>query len=172
MQPKKRSTTSRKVLDLDRHVPYFFTYISNKLSRGASRLYRKHFNIGITEWRVMGVLAAYPEINANQVCIKLGMDKAAISRSLQTLEQQQLVELTDTDDNRTRTISLTSAGYRLHDQIIEIALEREERLVSALTSEERKLFEKSLRKLRAAVPGVNAWDPFTEAIPSSRKRGG
>ncbi|MGE0339239.1 MAG: MarR family winged helix-turn-helix transcriptional regulator [Xanthobacteraceae bacterium] len=172
MTPNKRSAASRTVLDLDRHIPYFFTYISNKLSSGAGRLYRKHFGIGITEWRIMGVLAGYPEINANQICIKIGMDKAAISRSLQILEKQKLIFFTNTDDNRTRSISLTPSGYKVHDQIIEIALERENLLVAKFTNEERRLFEKFLRNLRTEVANVNAWDPFEKPPAPSRKRSG
>ena len=60
-----RRAGERLVLDLDRHVPYFFTHISNRLSRGASRVYLKHFGLGITEWRVMGVLAVAPDLSAN-----------------------------------------------------------------------------------------------------------
>lgn len=170
MKPNKRPAVNRKVLDLDRHIPYFFTYISNKLSSGASRLYRKHFGIGITEWRIMGVLAGFPDVNANQICIRIGMDKGAISRSLQILEKQKLIRFTDTDDNRTRSISLTPLGYEVHDRIIEIALERENLLVARFTNEERRLFEKFLRDLRAEVANVNAWDPFEKPAAPKRKR--
>ncbi|HRF08246.1 MAG TPA: MarR family winged helix-turn-helix transcriptional regulator [Xanthobacteraceae bacterium] len=172
MKPNKKSAVERTVLDLDRHIPYFFTYITNKLSSGASRLYRKHFGIGITEWRIMGVLAGAPDINANQICIKIGMDKAAISRSLQILEQQKLIFFTDTDDNRTRSISLTPGGYKVHDQIIQIALQRENLMVAKFTNEERRLFEKFLRHIRSEVANVNAWDPFEDAPAAKRKRSG
>lgn len=155
-----RQAAGRLVLDLERHVPYFFTFISSGLARGASRLYRKHFKIGITEWRIMAVLAGTPHINANQVCASIAMDKAAVSRSLRALEKMKLVKLTQVqNDNRSKTIELSAAGLKLHDKIIELALERERVLLSALTAAEREDFIRSLRKLRAAVTDVNKWHP-------------
>ncbi|MEH2510432.1 DNA-binding MarR family transcriptional regulator [Nitrobacteraceae bacterium AZCC 1564] len=150
----------RLVLDLERHVPYFFTYISNRLSRGASETYRKHFGLGITEWRVMGVLAGMPHISANQIINAIGLDKAAVSRSLDALEKQKLtISETDPKDNRSRLIRLSRAGERLHDRIIAAALEREERLLSTLTAQEIDTLIVCLRKMRAIVPYVNAFDP-------------
>jgi DNA-binding MarR family transcriptional regulator len=150
----------RQVLDLERHIPYFFTYISNRLSRGASQTYRKHFGVGITEWRVMGVIAGLPNISANQIINAIGLDKGAVSRSLDVLDKQGLtVSTPDPNDNRSRLIKLSRAGQTLHDRIIEAALEREERLLSTLTHEEVETLIICLRKMRAIVPFVNAFTP-------------
>ena len=155
---KKR--TERRLLDLDRHVPYFFTNISSRLSRGASQTYLKYFGVGITEWRVIAVLALMPNISANQICAAVGLDKAAVSRSLQTLERRGLVAMTDDPlDNRSRSLALTAAGDDLHDRIIEVALEREMRLLSCLTPDEVEGLVLALRKIRAQVPLANAYDP-------------
>jgi DNA-binding MarR family transcriptional regulator len=155
------TTSNRTVLDLDRHVPYFFTYISNRLSRGASDTYRKHFGLGITEWRVMGVLAGMPDISANQIINAIGLDKGAVSRSLHELDQRQLLTSEpDPKDNRSRIIRLSKAGNALHDRIIIAALAREERLLSCLSAQEADNFIACLRKLRAIVPYVNAYDPL------------
>jgi DNA-binding MarR family transcriptional regulator len=142
----------RKVLDTEQHVPYFFTFISNKLSNNASALYRSRFNIGITEWRVMSVLASKPNIHANQIAAFLGTDKAAISRSLKRLEELKWIKPSTTQiDRRSRTIQLSAAGLAVHDQIIEIALEREKELLAVLTPEEQRLFVGFLQKIRNAV---------------------
>ncbi|MFT6668812.1 MAG: DNA-binding MarR family transcriptional regulator [Afipia broomeae] len=72
-------TRRRKTLNSERHVPYFFDYISNKLSNSA----RKRFNLGVSEWRIMSVLASTPKLSAHQLSSMLGIDKGAINRSLQ-----------------------------------------------------------------------------------------
>lgn len=160
----------RVVLDLDRHVPYFFTYISNRLSRGASDTYRKHFGLGITEWRVMGVLAGMPNISANQIINAIGLDKGAVSRSLAALEKEKLtISEADPKDNRSRLIRLSRAGNALHDRIIAAALEREERLLSTLTPEEVETLIVCLRKMRANVPHANAYDPLNPADAKRKK---
>jgi DNA-binding MarR family transcriptional regulator len=158
------------VLDLDRHVPYFFTYISNRLSRGASDTYRKHFGIGITEWRVMGVLAGMPNITANQIISAIGLDKGAVSRSLHELERQRLVTSeSDPRDNRSRIIRLSKSGDALHDRIIVAALAREGRLLSTLSPQELETLIICLRKMRANVPHTNAYDP-SEGRARSRQQ--
>jgi DNA-binding MarR family transcriptional regulator len=162
---------SRPVLDLERHVPYFFTYISNRLSRGASETYRKHFGLGITEWRVMGVLAGLPNITANQVINAIGLDKGAVSRSLGVLEKRRLVKSEpDPSDKRSRLMRLSQAGDALHDRIIVAALAREERLLSPLSPEEIEGLIVCLRKMRAVVPYVNAFDVEEPPTRPSRKK--
>ncbi|XSC47498.1 MarR family winged helix-turn-helix transcriptional regulator [Bradyrhizobium sp. RDT10] len=159
------------MLDLDRHVPYFFTYISNRLSRGASDTYRKHFGIGITEWRVMGVLAGMPNITANDVITAIGLDKGAVSRSLHELEKQKLlVSEPDPEDNRSRIIRLSKAGEELHDRIIVAALAREERLLSTLSPQELETLIVCLRKMRANVPHTNAYTPSEGGARDKRRK--
>lgn len=142
----------RIVLDTEQHVPYFFTFISNKLSNNASALYRSRFNIGITEWRVMSVLASKPDIHANQIAAFLGTDKAAISRSLKRLEELKWIKPSPTQiDRRSRTIRLSSAGFTVHDEIIELALQREKKVLSVLSPEDQKTFIRILKRIRDAV---------------------
>jgi len=158
------------VLDLNRHVPYFFTYISNRLSRGASDTYREHFGIGITEWRVMGVLAGMPNISANQIINAIGLDKGAVSRALHELDKRRLIASErDPKDNRSRIIRLSKAGDALHDRVIIVALAREERLLSTLSPHELETLIVCLRKLRANVPRTNAYSPSGRSVRNRRK---
>lgn len=108
----------------------------------------------------MSVLAGTPDVSANQISISLGVNKAAVSRSLQILEKMKLISLSQVEhDNRSKTIKLSPAGLALHDKIIAIALERERLLLSPLTVEEREAFILTMRKLRSAVSTVNQWTP-------------
>lgn len=142
----------RVVLDTERHVPYFFTFISNKLSSTASAHYRRSFNIGITEWRIMSVLASMPGIHASRIAALLGTDKAIVSRGLKRLEELKWIKLSSTQiDRRSRTLQLSAAGLAVHDQIIEIALKREKKLLAALSPEEQKTFIRLLQKIRNTV---------------------
>jgi len=147
------------VLDSDRHIPYFFTYISNKLSNGAGKIYRELYYIGITEWRVMSVLAAQPDIGAHQICALLGIDKGVVSRSLSRLEELKLVRYSHGKNGKTRPLRLSTRGMTRHEKMIEIALERERRLLSVLSAEEHDTLIQVMKKLRAAVDEVNRWSP-------------
>lgn len=155
-----KKTAEGLVVDLDRHVPYFFTVLSIELSRGAARLYRQIAGIGITEWRIICILGAVPDISAQQVCEITAIDKAAVSRSLQRLAKLDFIMLnTVRKDSRAKTIELSSRGREVHDVVIQMALEREEILLSVLTGDEKKHLIRALQKLRNNVPNVNKWKP-------------
>lgn len=144
------------VLDLGGYVPGLVTFLANKLSRSASALYRRHFGVGIVEWRVVSMLALEPWIPASRVCQVVGLDKGPVSRSLALLEKRGLVEVrTDEKDSRRRLAALTAAGEALHDRIIAVALERERRLLSCLAPEQRAALVETLNLLHDNLDAVN-----------------
>ena len=51
-----------RLLDLDRYVPAFITFIANKLSNSATVFYQRNFGVNVTEWRIMSLLAIEPGI--------------------------------------------------------------------------------------------------------------
>lgn len=54
-------------LNLQRYVPALVNALSNKLSSGASKCYRKNFSVGIIEWCVMAMLKVESDITANRI---------------------------------------------------------------------------------------------------------
>ncbi len=144
------------VLDLDHYVPFFLTAISNKWSRSSSRIYLRDFGVGVIDWRVMSMLAVEPDITAQRVCQVIGLDKGAVSRSLQALERQGLIA---GNAERRRKVALTLAGRALHDRIIQVALARERRLLADLTPAEIDVLTGLLRRIYARVPDLGESDP-------------
>jgi DNA-binding MarR family transcriptional regulator len=147
-------------LDLNRYVPAMLTFLANKLATGASISYRKHFGIGVVEWRLLALLAVEDAITANRICQVIGRDKSAVSRSLQQLEMAGRVcgEI-DSKDARRYTVSLTSEGKALHDRVLKVALERERRLLSNLSPKEIDTLVDLLGRLQKNVAHVNEYDP-------------
>jgi len=157
----------RTVLDLDRYVPALLVFISNKLARGGSATYRRLFGIGVTEWRVLAMLAVEPNIPATRICQVIGFDKALVSRVVQGLAAQGLVTIApNAEDSRRHTIALTQKGEWLHDQVIQVALERERLLLEDLTPDEVETLIRLLRRLHAKVDAVNAYDPSDAGVGS------
>ncbi|MBD8574001.1 winged helix-turn-helix transcriptional regulator [Pseudomonas syringae] len=147
-------------LDLARYVPGLLTFLTNKLGTGASQCYRKHFGIGVVEWRMLSMLAVESDITANRICQVVGLDKSAASRSLQTLEAAgHIRSQVDPRDARRYTISLTDSGQALHDRVIKVALERERRLLSDLSPQEVDTLIELLGRLQRQVGHVNDYDP-------------
>ncbi|MBK5002584.1 winged helix-turn-helix transcriptional regulator [Pseudomonas sp. S31] len=147
-------------LDLARYVPALLNFLSNKLSSGASQCYRKHFDIGVVEWRMLSMLAVEDGITANRICQVIGLDKAAVSRSLRALEEAGRVHMAaDPADGRRQTVSLSESGRTLHGRVLKVALERERRLLSGLAPEEVDTLIDLLGRLNAQVANVNRYDP-------------
>ena len=150
-----RSGRAEQVLDLDRYVPALITFIANKLSRSATVVYQKRFGVNVTEWRILSLLAIEPEISAARICHVIGFDKGPVSRTLAGMEERGLINIrADRDDGRTHSISLTAKGRTTHDKVIIAALERERRLLSCLSKDEREVLIDLLRRLHENLGAV------------------
>jgi DNA-binding MarR family transcriptional regulator len=159
---ERENRMPRTILDTDKYVPALLTFVSNKLSHGASNLYRRKFGVGVTEWRIISLLAVEPKITAQRMCHVIGIDKALTSRTLEILQKANYIRVEpDRDDNRKRTVSLSPSGLKLHDRIIKVALERERLLLTDLTKPEVEILVTLLRRIHASVDAVNAYDPGT-----------
>lgn len=144
-----------RLLDLDRYVPAFITFIANKLSRSATVFYQKRFGVNVTEWRIMSLLAIEPGIPAARICHVIGFDKGPVSRTLAMLQKRGLVAIkTDPKDGRSHAIALTSKGRTTHDAVIDAALERERRLLSCLNPDEREVLIDLLRRIHGNLGAV------------------
>jgi DNA-binding MarR family transcriptional regulator len=169
MNSKRRAT----VLDLERYVPGLLVFLSNKLASGASTVYRRLFGIGITEWRVISMLAVEPNITAQRICQVIGLDKAIVSRTIRTLEEQSYVSAhPDKTHGRRITLALTAKGWHLHDEVYKVAIERERILLGDLSDAERERLILLLRNLLNRVGHVNAYAPDgnSKASVGSRRK--
>lgn len=152
---KPATAETGPTLDLDRYVPAFITFIANKLSNSATAFYQRQFGVNVTEWRIMSLLAIEPGIPASRICHVIGFDKGPVSRTLAGLEKRGQVSIrTDPNDGRTHSISLTARGRATHDKVIVAAFERERRLLSCLSKDEREVLIDLLRRLHENLGAV------------------
>ncbi|MDB5504057.1 MAG: MarR family transcriptional regulator [Tardiphaga sp.] len=145
-----------QLLDLERYVPAFVTFIANKLSRSATAFYQKRFGVNVTEWRIMSLLAIEPGIPASRICNVIGFDKGPVSRTLAMLRERGLITIdADRQDGRSHSIALTAKGRATHDAVIGAALERERKLLSCLDEREREVLIDLLRRIHGNLGAVN-----------------
>jgi len=156
------------VLDLDRYTVAYLVWTANKLSRGASHTYLKVFGVGVEVWRCLVLLAIHGSMTGQQVSQVMGMDKAALSRSFKIMQQKGLIVMgLDPLDGRVRVATLTPKGRALHDQILQIALERERALLSVLSASEKETLLRLLKRVHENLPAVEA---ATTAYVAARQR--
>ncbi|PCI04697.1 MAG: transcriptional regulator [Hyphomicrobiales bacterium] len=146
----------RRVLDITNYIPYFLAAVNNPLSRGASKIYLKKFNLGIVEWRVIAMLAIEPCITASRICDVVALDKAATSRALTRLLVLGYLEFSSKkSDVRRKKWSLNEAGYSVHDQILRLALQREEKLIEGIPPEDTEIFLRVIRMMHKNVDALS-----------------
>jgi DNA-binding MarR family transcriptional regulator len=157
------------LIDLERYVPAYLTWIANKLSRGASQHYLNAFGVGMETWRCLVLLAVEESISAQQVSKFIGMDKASVSRCFKGMQANGLIvlELVDSD-GRLRLAKLTKKGRALHDQIIGVALERERAFLAVLTPQERDKLTDMLKRLHENLPQVESATQHDAALEYPR----
>jgi DNA-binding MarR family transcriptional regulator len=157
--PKRPDDTRISVhaLNLDNYVPAYLTYLAGKISSSASATYRPKFGVGITDWRIMALLATEPWISAGRICDVIGLDKAAVSRSVHGMKSNGIVDVQRTDDDQPRQlIALTRKGLNLHDRIVKLSLARELQLLKNFSTAERKMLINFLSRMHAQVVDTNA----------------
>lgn len=146
-----------EVFDIARHVPAILNEISGRLSRGASRQCRATFDVGMGVWRCLSLLVVEGRISARRVSQVAGMDLAMVVRCFEAMQVRGMIMVRmDEPDGRQALASLTRKGRAMHDDIRDLALERERVLLSVLSADERETLGDLLRRLRDNLPEVDA----------------
>ncbi len=137
-----------EVIDIDRYAPFLLNAVGSAWQRKTSAIYRREFGFGINEWRVMSMLNIEPGTTAGRICEVLRLDKGAVSRSLQNLEQLGLVcfEAFPTD-TRKRWWTLSDEGQAVHAQVLRIALDCEHQMMAKVTQEDRAVFLRVMKQM-------------------------
>ena len=137
-------------LELERFLPYRLSILSNRVSQAIAREYTDRFNLSMTEWRVMAVLARFngEGMSAREVADRTAMDKVAVSRALARLTAAGRVSRsTHGGDKRRSVLRLTAKGWKIHDTVAPRARAHERELLGHLTADEKKMLTLILDKL-------------------------
>jgi len=139
----------RAPLRLEHFVPYRLSILSNTVSQGIADEYQERFDLSMTEWRVMAVLARFEGCSAREVAERTAMDKVAVSRALARLVHEGRVERSTHDDDKRRSVlNLSAGGWAIHDVVAPMARAHERTLLHQLDAEERAWLERILTKLQ------------------------
>jgi DNA-binding MarR family transcriptional regulator len=143
------------LLDLDQYTPGLLVWVSNKLSASASALYRRLFDLGVTDWRVLCYIQIYPWSTGAQVCELIGLDKAAVSRSFAMLGERGLLQSRPSGLRKVE-YATTEHGQRVYEEVLEVALQREQALLQGFTADEKSALIGYMHRLLENLPAVDA----------------
>jgi DNA-binding MarR family transcriptional regulator len=149
------------------HTLQRITRVSLLQSASFAQVFGRH---GVTfgEYLVLAALRrAGPPYQMNPTALfnSVILSSGAMTNRLDGLEAMGLVErLPDPTDRRGRLVALTDRGRQLVDAAVEEHLENEQRLLAALTKDERERLADLLRKLLLSPP-------FRELDPAAQAKG-
>jgi len=139
---------TRPTLSFTRTPTVLLTFAANRFTRAAAREYQELFGIGAMDWRMLVMLTREPGSTVSHAARTIGIDKAAVSRSLQRLEKAGLARPGAAGpDPRRKTWTLTAAGSNLHDRILAHALGRLKQLMAGFSPDEVRALTGYLARL-------------------------
>jgi DNA-binding MarR family transcriptional regulator len=135
-------------LHLDRFVPYRLAVLTNIVSESIANAYEQEFGLTIPEWRVLAVLARYPNLSAIEVSERAAMDKVAVSRAVQSLiGARRIVRGNDKGDRRRSILKLSPAGKSVYTRVAPLALRYERALLNTLSTHDRRALNRLIGRL-------------------------
>lgn len=122
--------------------------IANLMSSTATVIYRREFNLSLAEWRLLALLGVTQPMTLNRLARRAALDKAQVSRVVTQLVEQNLVRK-EMGPRRSSQLTLSAEGQALYEQVIRTANDRDQSVLSVLTTEERQVLDVVLDKLTA-----------------------
>lgn len=143
-----------ELIDSEGFTPRLLMLLSNALVWRESMLLRQEFNLGTNDWRVISALATAPGNSATEVSEFLAMNKAVVSKAVNTLVDRKLIAGSD-GPRGSRHLYLTPEGAKMHDAMMPISLSGEEIILSRLSSREQAQLRKLLTKMMLEIPDLS-----------------
>jgi DNA-binding MarR family transcriptional regulator len=139
---------------LEEFLPYKLSYLTNLISDDLSKLHTDQYGIANTEWRVMAVLGVSSGVSAGHVAEKTAMDKVAVSRAINNMIKNGLIERHfSKEDKRRSELMLSEEGENVYRNIVPLVLQYEDDIMGTLSENERRELTNILAKLIAYIKG-------------------
>ena len=122
---------------LTRLVPLRLVILADVISRAATLVFEKRFDINNSQLRALFVLHEEQPLTVAELSRRARIDKAWVSRSMDSLRKRGLVKRkAHPTDSRMTLISLTGEGIEMTRKLAPIAKERQRRLLIGLSDHE------------------------------------
>lgn len=127
-----------------------FSHTSNALRRAITLPYAERFDLSVSEWRILSVLAHAGTLPFSELVDLAAADKAQVSRAMRLLGERGLVEMQapGTKSRKGLVCLMTARGQALYEEVIPIARRSQAAMILSLSREERSTLYTVLGKLR------------------------
>ncbi len=145
-----------ETIDRETFIPAYLGLVASAHTWGGSRIYSERFDITSPDFAILSTLSNYPGAQATDIVEIVGLDKSVVSRRLQRLSVKGLVEV-DASSGK-RLLFLTRKGADIHNEVLPVALDRAERMLTGFSEEEKRDVRDYLRRMFENIPRMNYLD--------------
>lgn len=137
-------------LTVDHFLTTFMSQVVSALRRSITLPYAQQFDLTVSEWRVLSLLAHAKRLPFAELVLQSTSDKALVSRTLRLLEKRGFVEIqAEGNTPRKRLICfITAEGEALHEKIIPLARRSQAEVIRVMTPEERRVVFHALKRVQ------------------------
>jgi DNA-binding MarR family transcriptional regulator len=150
---QENASKGSPTLDLFRFVPFRLNRLAAEVSAALSTEYHARYGLDIPEWRVLATLGFRDDAcSAQYIAHCTRTHKSTISRAVTALMTRQLVERVENEDDRREfALRMTRKGKALYHELIPRLKRKEQDILSCLSAQERKDFERLLGKIEKGL---------------------
>ena len=135
-----------------KNTPTSLHQLTFVLQQLTNELLESEVKVGLSQVRIMSALDTSMAYSQHGVAIKLRQTEANISRQLQTMKRQGLVNIKrNPKDKRQREVILSAKGKRTYDTALRLLNAQQKDLLRLLNSEEIKAFNHAVDNLLKAI---------------------
>ncbi|HSX44937.1 MAG TPA: MarR family transcriptional regulator [Candidatus Saccharimonadales bacterium] len=103
------------------NIGYRLQHLSFVLQRHSDQALQEQLGIGFSQFKILMVLQWHPQVQQKQIAERLGQTEASISRQINLLKKQGLLERVPSPENRRQHLTRTTQkGEKLTDKALEI----------------------------------------------------
>lgn len=135
-------------LSFSRTPTVLLNFAANRFTRRVARENQNQFGIGAMDWRMLVMLTREPGSTVSHASRTIGIDKAAVSRSLQRLSAKGLAQAAAGQQGlRQKGWVLTAQGHALHKTMLTAALERQKQVLAGFSPQDVQQLNALLTRL-------------------------
>jgi len=140
-------------LDLFKFAPFRLNRLAAEVSAALASDYRERYGLDIPEWRVLATLGfRHDACSAQYIAECTRTHKSTISRAVTALLERRLLErVENADDRREFRLRLSRKGKALYEELVPRLQRKEREIMSCLSAQERKEFERLIGKIEASL---------------------
>jgi DNA-binding MarR family transcriptional regulator len=137
-------------LELAEYPSSLLLRVANVIHQEGTAVYARKHGLAMPEWRILGRLCESAPMRLATLCRVSNFDKAQATRVLRTLTARRLVRtFADAAHKHRRIVDITPSGRKLAEAVLPHAIAEQQKLLRALSPQERRVTFNALRKLLA-----------------------